>query len=180
MKVVRASRSECRNCRGFLAVLQILIGIELTQHNSPYHYNVNAIRIGSVGSSKVHPIPMETVSQTKRISSITITQYRGVVSSVRRRSYRMSVAANLWKVLEVILSAVLSSLLDCALKQLGECYSILRALTYSWEYNTIAMLKIGFISDFYSIYLQNVMDHDIFISYPKYLFSRMKFPKRWI
>ena len=65
--------------------------------------------------------------------------------------------------------------LDCALKQLGEYYSILRALTYSWEYNTIAMLKIGFIFDFYSILLQNVMDHDIhvIISYPKFLFSRM-------
>ena len=84
MKVVRAGRSECRICEGFLVVLQILIGIELTQHNSPYHYNVNAIRIGSVGSSKVHPIPMEIVSQTRRLSSITITQFQGVVSSVRR------------------------------------------------------------------------------------------------
>ena len=84
MKVVRASRSECRNCEGFLAVLQILIGIELTQHNSPYNYNVNAIKIGSVGSSKVYPIPMETVSQTRRLCSITITQFQGVVLSVRQ------------------------------------------------------------------------------------------------
>ena len=132
MKVVRASRSECRNCRGFLAVLQILIGIELTQHNSPYHYNVDAIRIGSVGSSKVHPIPMETVSQTRRLCSITITQFQDVVYSETEIIHNECGC----KLVESPGSYPICSAeqLDCALKQLGEYYSILRALTYSWEY----------------------------------------------